>query len=158
MAFGGNVWVYGLNPQSGQLAKEITFISVTMVYYYVISCSAAFVICNKKRDGWKNYKRNNRILLIASVAYPALLISAGMYGFYYIQHDVGYAPSPQESFFFKLTILGSMSSMILFVLIGTLYWAGNQKPKKPLTAVPFVLLFVILFLLLSGVLPKGANA
>jgi hypothetical protein len=47
--------------------------------------------------------------------------------------------------------------MIFFIVMGMIYWANNQKPKRVITAIPFVLFLVILFSLLTGVLPRGAN-
>jgi len=155
---GGNVWIFGLDPESGLLDREIFFISLNILYYYTISCSISYVITNRKHDGWKKNKRNNKILLIASVTYPVFLLVLGVYGFYFVPYDVGYAPSPQESFFFVLTVLGSMSVMIFFIVIGMIYWINNQKPKRIITAIPFALFLVILSSLLMGVLPRGANA
>ena len=155
---GGNIWFYGGSPESGLFAREIFFISSNIAYYYVISCIVSYLITKRKHDGWKNKKRNNKILLMTSIAYPVFLLAMGMYGLYFVPDDVGYAPSPQESFFFNLTVLGSMSVMIFFIVIGMIYWINNQKPKKIITAIPFGLFFVVLISLLTGILPKGANA
>jgi len=155
---GGNIWFYGGNIESGLFGREVFFISVNIVYYYIISSSVSYVITNRKHDGWKKNKRNNKILLITSIAYHVFLLVIGVLGFYFVPQNVGYAPSPQESFFFTLTILGSMSTMVFFIVIGMIYWINNQKPKKIITTIPFILFFVILFSLLIGVLPRGANA
>jgi hypothetical protein len=154
---GANVWIYSLNPESGLFDKEIFFISFNVAYYYVISCSISYVIVNRKHDGWKNSKRNNKIVLILSASYPAFLLILGFYGFYFVPSDASYAPSSQESYFFALTVVGSVSVMIFFIVMGMIYWANNQKPKRVITAIPFVLFLVILFSLLTGVLPRGAN-
>lgn len=158
LVLGVNVWIYGLDPESGSFSKEVFFISFNIAYYYVVSCSVSYVITNRKHDGWKNSKRNNKIILILSALYPCFLLTLGVYGFYFISSDAGYAPNPQESYFFALTVVGSISVMIFFVVMGMIYWANNQKPKRVITAIPFALFLVILFSLLTGILPKGANA
>jgi len=158
LVLGVNVWIYGLDPESGLFTKEVFFISFNIAYYYVVSSSVSYVITNRKHDGWKNSKRNNKIILILSALYPSFLLILGVYGFYFVPRDADYALSPQESYFFALTVVGSISVMIFFVVMGMIYWANNQKPKRVITAIPFALFLVILFVLLTGILPKGANA
>ena len=99
-----------------------------------------------------------KILLIISVAYPAFLISIGIYGVFFVPTDVGYAPNPPETLFFQLTTLGSISAMILFVAIGIGYWVRNKNAKKSVMTIPFLISALIFLSLLSGILPKGANA
>lgn len=99
-----------------------------------------------------------RLLIIASVLYPAFLFSLGIYGFFFISTDVNYAPNPQETFFFQLTTLGSISVMIFFVAIGLIYWLKNEKAKKLIIIIPFLISLIVLFSLLIGILPRGALA
>ncbi len=159
----GNIWFYGISPEPAMFAREVFFITFNLVYYYIISSSVSFVINKKKHHDevvWEreNESRNNKALLIASVAYPAFLLLTGVYGFLFVTTDVGYAPNPQETFFFQLTTLGSMSAIVFFAVVGMVYWAKNKNPKKSITAIPFVMLLIVLLSLMSGILPRGANA
>lgn len=99
-----------------------------------------------------------KLLIIASVVYPAFLFSLGIYGFFFVPTDVTYAPNTQEVFFFNLTTLGSISTMIFFVAIGLIYWLKSEKTKKIIILIPFLISLLILFVLLIGILPRGANA
>jgi len=99
-----------------------------------------------------------KFLLIASIVYPAFLFSLGFYGFFFVPTDVNYAPNPQETFFFQLTTLGSISVMIFFILIGLVYWYKSENTKKFIIVIPFFISMMILFSLWVRILPLGANA
>lgn len=99
-----------------------------------------------------------RILLIISIIYPVFLITIGIYGFFFVPTNVDIAPNPQEVLFFQLTTLGSISTMIFFIVIGIAYRVKNKKAKKSIMTIPFLISTSIFLSLLIGILPKGANA
>jgi hypothetical protein len=100
----------------------------------------------------------SRLLIVTSVAYPVFLFSLGFYCFFFVPADVGYAPNPQETFFFQLTTLGPISTIVFFVTIGLVYWLKSKKIKKLIIIIPFLISLTVLFSLLIGILPRGANA
>lgn len=100
----------------------------------------------------------NKTLFIVSISIASIIFSSVIYGEFLLVDDRTVAPSPTESFFFTLSILGSFFITISFVVLGVVYWRKNEQPNKMMLFIFFVIATIPIILLMTGVLPRGANA
>ena len=100
----------------------------------------------------------NKILFIASILIAAIIFSQVIYGEFFLIGDSGVAPSANESHFFALSILGSFFVTISFVVLGIVYWRKNENPNKIIIFTFFIIAIIPVIALMTGLLPRGANA
>jgi len=99
----------------------------------------------------------NKILFIISISVAAILFSHVMFGEFFLIDDRSVAPSPNESFFFSLSIWGSFFVIFSFIILGIVYWRKNEHPNKMMILTFFIIALTPLVALLLGILPRGAN-
>jgi len=100
----------------------------------------------------------NKVLFIASILIAAIIFSQVIYGEFFLIGDSGVAPSANESHFFALSILGSFFVTISFVVLGIVYWRKNENPNKIIIFTFFIIAIIPVIALMTGLLPRGANA
>ena len=103
-------------------------------------------------------KPTNKILFIVSVSIAAIIFSQVIYGEFLLVGDQGVAPSANESFFFALSILGSFFVTISFTMLGAVYWRKNKNPNKMMILTFFIIAMIPIIALMTGFLPRGAEA
>lgn len=100
----------------------------------------------------------NKTLFVVSISIASIIFSSVIYGEFLLVDDRTVAPSPNESFFFTLSILGSFFITISFVVLGVIYWRKNEHPNKMMLFTFFIIATIPIILLMTGVLPRGAEA
>lgn len=100
----------------------------------------------------------NKVLFVASILITAIIFSQVIYGEFFLIGDSGVAPSANESHFFALSILGSFFVTISFAILGIVYWRKNENSNKIILFAFFIIAIIPVIALMTGLLPRGANA